>query len=160
MAVLNRSTEATILRWPARDTHRIAEHTEHVEIVLHAIVFADKAIEENNGKKGLIGIFQSFNFTRFPTVAPTWYVYVAFGNVANGRHDVTVNVIHDDTGSVIVRSHGEVQVRTSATDVEIVFPMAGAAFRAPGVHWLTVTLDQAQIGSRVLRVGQQVTDTK
>ncbi len=136
------------------------EHTEHVEIVLHAIVFADKAIEENNGKKGLIGIFQSFNFSQFPTVAPTWYVYVAFGNVAKGRHDVTVNVVLDDTGSVIVRSHGEVQVRTSATDVEIVFPMAGAAFRAPGLHWLTVTLDKAQIGSRVLRVGHQTTDTR
>ena len=90
-----------------------------MEIVLHAIVFADKAIEENNGKKGLIGIFQSFNFTRFPTVPPTWYVYVAFGNVAKGRHDVTVNVVHDDTGAVIVRSHGEVQVRTPAADVEI-----------------------------------------
>ena len=55
-----------------------------MEVVLHAIVFADKAIEENNGKKGLIGIFQSFNFARFPTVAPTWYVYVAFGNVSKG----------------------------------------------------------------------------
>ena len=131
-----------------------------MEIVLHAIVFADKAIEENNGKKGLIGIFHSFNFSQFPTVAPTWYVYIAFGNVAKGRHDVTVNVVHDDTGSVIVRSHGEVQVRTSAADVEIVFPMTGAAFRAPGLHWLTVTLDQAQIGSRVLRVGHQPADTR
>ena len=131
-----------------------------MEIVLHAIVFADKAIEENNGKKGLIGIFQSFNFARFPTVAPTWYVYVAFGNVSKGGHDVTVNVVHDDTSSVIVRSHGEVQVRTSAADVEIVFPMAGAAFRSPGVHWLTVTLDQTQIGSRVLHVGHQAEDTR
>ena len=131
-----------------------------MEIVLHAIVFADKAIEENNGKKGLIGIFQSFNFAGFPTVAPTWYVYVAFGNVATGRHDVTINVVHDDTGSVIVRSHGEVQVRTSAADVEIVFPMVGAAFRSPGVHWLTVTLDQTQIGSRVLHVGHQAADTR
>ncbi len=131
-----------------------------MEIVLHAIVFADKAIEENNGKKGLIGIFQSFNFARFPTVAPTWYVYVALGNVSKGRHDVTVNIVHDDTGSVIVRSHGEVQVRTSAADVEIVFPMAGAAFRAPGLHWLTVTLDQTQIGSRVLHVGHQPEATK
>ena len=131
-----------------------------MEIVLHAIVFADKAIEENNGKKGLIGIFQSFNFARFPTVAPTWYVYVAFGNVSKGGHDVTVNVVHDDTSSVIVRSHGEVQVRTSAADVEIVFPMAGAAFRAPGLHWLTVTLDQTQIGSRVLHVGHQPEATK
>jgi hypothetical protein len=131
-----------------------------VEIVLHAIVFADKAIEENNGKKGLIGIFQSFNFAGFPTVAPTWYVYVALGNVSKGRHDVTINVIHDDTGSVIVRSHGQVQVRTSAADVEIVFPMAGAAFRSPGVHWLTVTLDQTQIGSRVLHVGHQAEDTR
>jgi hypothetical protein len=131
-----------------------------VEVVLHAIVFADKAIEENNGKKGLIGIFQSFNFARFPTVAPTWYVYVALGNVSKGRHDVTINVIHDDTGSVIVRSHGQVQVRTSAADVEVVFPMAGAAFRAPGLHWLTVTLDQTQIGSRVLHVGHQPEATK
>ena len=131
-----------------------------MEIVLHGIVFADKAIEENNGKKGLIGIFQSFNFARFPTVAPTWYVYVALGNVSKGRHDVTINVIHDDTGSVIVRSHGQVQVRTSAADVEVVFPMAGAAFRAPGLHWLTVTLDQTQIGSRVLHVGHQPEATK
>ena len=127
---------------------------------MHAIVFADKAIEENNGKKGLIGIFQSFNFTQFPTVAPIWYVYVACGNVAKGRHDVTVNVVHDDTGSVIVRSHGEVQVRTPAAEVELVFPMEGAAFRAPGAHWLTVTLDRAQIGHRVLHVGQQAGDTR
>ena len=59
-----------------------------------------------------------------------------------------------------MRSHGEVQVRTSAADVEIVFPMAGAAFRSPGVHWLTVTLDQTQIGSRVLHVGYQAEDTR
>ena len=131
-----------------------------MNVVLHAIVCADKAIEENNGKKGLIGIFHSFNFERFPTIAPTWYVYVAFGNVAKGKHEVTVNVVHDDTGSVIVRSHGEVQVRGAAADVEMAFPMAGAGFRSPGVHWLTVTLDQAQIGSRVLRVGQQSGDTR
>ncbi len=94
-------------------------------IVLRAIVFPDKAIEENNGKKGLIGIFHSFNFPQFPTVAPTWYVYIAFGNVAKDRHDVTVNVVNDDTGSVIVRSHEEVQVRTPATDVELVFRWRG-----------------------------------
>ncbi len=131
-----------------------------MEPVLHAILCADKAIEEKNGKKGLIGIFQSFSFARFPIVAPTWYVYVAVGNVSKGRHDVAINVVQDDTGAVIVRSHGTVQVRAPAADVEIVCPMAGAAFRSPGVHWLTVALDEVRIGGRALHVGAASEDTK
>lgn len=128
--------------------------------VLHAVLCADKAIEEKNGKKGLIGIFQSFNFARFPIVAPTWYVYVAVGNVSEGRHDVMVEVVQDDAGAVIVRSHGTVQVRTPAADVEIVCPMAVTAFRSPGAHWLTVTLDEVRIGRRMLYVGSTSDDTK
>lgn len=128
--------------------------------VLHAVICADKAIEEKNGKKGLIGIFQGFTFARFPIVAPTWYVYVALGNVSQGRHDVTVNVVRDDTGAVIFRSHGAVQVSAPAAEVEIVCPMAATAFRSPGVHWLTVTIDELRIGRRALHVGSKSEDTK
>ena len=123
-----------------------------MEIVLHAILCADRAIEEKNGKKGLIGIFQNFGFPKFPAVPPPWYVYLSLGNLAKGEHVLMVNLIQDDTNAVIVKSEGRMQVRTPASDVEIILPIVGAAFRAPGDHWLTVTLDSVQVGSRLLRV--------
>ena len=35
-----------------------------------ALLFADKIITEDNGKKGLIGVFSAFNFPSFPATAP------------------------------------------------------------------------------------------
>jgi hypothetical protein len=53
----------------------------------YSILFADRAITENNGKKGLIGIFSAFNFPQFPAGVPSWFIYIALEMVPPWKHE-------------------------------------------------------------------------
>ena len=65
------------------------------EVNVHALLFADRIIVENNGEKGLIGVFASFSFPAFPVQAPLWYIYIALDNIRSGKHTFTLNMVKD-----------------------------------------------------------------
>jgi len=52
-------------RWSIINKDRMKEKRIMEEINLHTLLFADKVITEDNGKKGIIGVFNIFNFPRF-----------------------------------------------------------------------------------------------
>ena len=121
----------------------------------YAILFADKAITEDNGKKGLIGIFGGFNFPAFPAGVPFWFVYVALDHVPPGKHEFSVNLVRDEATQVVWASGGEIEIKEeSHRHIEIVLPVVNCMFTKPGKHSLTINLDGFQIGSRILDINQ------
>jgi len=122
-----------------------------MEVHCYALLFADRILREDNGKFGLIGVFEQFFAVSVPFQPLPWGIFVAFDNVSAGQYVVTVNLVHDETQSVVLpitvnldqKGQGPVQL-----------PLAVPALRFPayGVYSLTVNLNGTQIGSRTLTV--------
>lgn len=123
------------------------------EWVVNALLLADKVIEEKNGKKGLIGIFQQFNFPQFPAAVPIpWFVYASISNVEEGTRSFTFNLVRDETQAVIFSASREMNVETPCSSIDLVVVVASVRFDAPGTYTLTFNIDGAPAGSRVVDV--------
>lgn len=121
------------------------------EPVLVALLFADRVITENNGKKGIIGTFNRFQSTRFPVVFPPWSIFGAVTNIS-GNHQFELQLVNSDTGQVVIPIKGEFQAEKLSDVVELVFNIAGASFPEDGIYSLSLRIDGEMIGSRVLEV--------
>lgn len=117
----------------------------------YALLFADKIIEEKNGKKGIIGVFSNFNFPKFPAGVPEWFIYVAFSNIT-GKHTFSLNLVHDDDQLVILPIGGEFEIPEGSPGTEVVFPVRGLVFPKTGNYTLTFNIDGNQIAARILSV--------
>jgi hypothetical protein len=121
------------------------------EPVLVGLLFADRIIIENNGKKGIIGTFSIFNSPNFPVVFPPWAIYAAVTNL-QGKHTFSINLVHEPTSQVILPINGEFEARELSDVVELTPTIMGAVFPRDGVYSLTFNIDGAQVGSRILIV--------
>ena len=121
----------------------------------YALLFADRVIEERNGKKGLIGVFTDFSFPKFPAGIPQWYIYAAIDNIEPGTHSFSMNLAHDPEEIVVIPIHGDFEVKEGKTGAEFVFPITQLAFPKPGDYTLTLNVGGEQVGKRILKVNKR-----
>jgi hypothetical protein len=124
-----------------------------MEPVCYALLFADRVITENNGKRGLIGVFGAFNFQSFPALSPPWFIYAGVTNL-RGTHEFSLNLVRDDAQHVLLPIAGEINAERADRDSEFIFPIMNLVFQKPGVHFLTFNIDGTQMASRILRVNE------
>jgi hypothetical protein len=124
-----------------------------MEAVCFALLFADRIITENNGKKGLIGVFSNFNFPKFPAIAPQWFIFAALTNL-KGKHEFSINIVRDDAQHVVLPIAGEIDVQDDGKDIEIILPINNLTFQKPGKHTLTFNIDGMPLASRILDINQ------
>lgn len=121
------------------------------EAVCYCLVFADRVIREDNGKVGIIGSFSQFNFPAFPATANfPWVVFLGVTNLS-GKHTISMNLVHDDTQTVVFPVSMDVDVPIGA-NLEFQVPAPFLVFNKEGAHTLTVNIDGVPFISRVLRV--------
>jgi hypothetical protein len=117
----------------------------------YSILFADRIIREDNGKIGLVGIFEQFMAPSLPFAPLPWGIYIAIDNVDPGKHILTANLAQDETQSVLfpvtlnLEQHGP-------GPIQIPLAVPPIQFSAYGSYSLTVNLDGSQIGSRILKL--------
>ena len=121
------------------------------ELVVHALLCCDRIITENNGKKGLIGVFQSFQFASVPSPAVAWFIYGALGSVSRGTHEFSVTVTHGQSSQEVVTRSGEIHVAGEREDVELVLPVT-CSFHHFGAYVITLEVGDELVASRILRV--------
>lgn len=124
-----------------------------MEAVCFALLMADRVITENNGKRGLIGVFGAFNFESFPAIAPPWFIYAGIANL-EGEHEFSLNLVRDDAQHVVLPIAGEINAERADHDSELIFPVINLVFQKPGIHTLTLNVDGNQVASRILRVNE------
>ncbi len=120
-------------------------------IVSYALLCADRVITENNGKKGLIGVFSGFQFAAFPSPPTHWFIYGGLANLA-GSHGFSLNLVHEESQQVLFSLGGDLNVVEGNREVELVVPVANLVFQRPGPHTLTLNIGGMPIASRILRV--------
>lgn len=121
------------------------------EPVLVGLLFADKIITEDNGKKGIIGTFTRFFARSFPASFPPWAIYAALTNVT-GEHSFALTLVEDETQAVVLPLTGKFDVKQKGDVVELIPTIVGAVFPRPGKYTLLLQVDTDQIGARTLVV--------
>ncbi len=121
------------------------------EPVLVGLLFADKVITEQNGKKGIIGTFSIFNSKTFPVVFPPWHIYAGITNI-QGKHEFAITLVKDDTQQVILPINGQFDSKEKEGVIELTFTVGGVVFPGKGSYSLTFSIDGNQVGARVLKV--------
>ncbi|TGL64902.1 DUF6941 family protein [Leptospira sarikeiensis] len=122
------------------------------EPVLLALVFADRVISEDNGKKGIIGTFTKFFAGQFPVVFPPWGIYVCVTNLSPGDHEFSLELEHADTGEKVIGVGGNIRVNNGSEPVEIGIPIPHAVFPKEGRYILLFKVGTEIVGSRPLWV--------
>jgi hypothetical protein len=123
------------------------------EPVLVGLLFADRVITENNGKKGIVGTFNRFLAPAFPVVFPPWFIYAAVTNI-NGKHAFSLTLAHEPTNATLFSLGGEIDCPDETNVIELEAPILNVSFAQAGVYSLVFQLDDFPIGSRALRVDQ------
>lgn len=121
------------------------------EVVLVGLLFADRIIVEDNGKKGIIGIFNKFTSPRFPCSFPPWAIYAAATNL-EGKHEFALNLVCEETSQVVIPISGQFEAKNRLDVIEIHSTVMAALFPKPGKYSLTFLIDGKKIGARVLTV--------
>jgi hypothetical protein len=121
------------------------------EPVLAGLLFADKIITEDNGKKAIIGTFTRFFAQVFPASFPPWAIYAAVTNVS-GEHNFALNLFEEESHQMILPLTGKFDVKQKSDIVELTPTIMGAVFPRPGKYTLLFMVDEEQIGARTLFV--------
>ena len=126
------------------------------EPVCTALLFADKIIIENNGKKGIIGTFSRIQSQAFPVNSAPWGIYIAVTNV-EGKHSFSVNLENMETNEIIFPIEGDLDSKNSEEIIELVFNTNGVLFPREGKYSLNFTIDKEVLSSTVLYVEKVTT---
>ncbi len=121
------------------------------EVVVHALLCCDRIITENNGKKGLIGVFQSFQFPSVPSPAVPWFIYSSLGSVSRGTHEFSVTITHGQSSDEVASRSGEIRVAGEREDVELVLPVT-CVFHHYGAYVITLEIGDELVASRIMGV--------
>jgi len=121
------------------------------EPVLVGLLFADRIIQENNGKKGVIGTFSTFHSAKFPAIFAPWGIYAAVTNL-EGEHTFAINLVCETSNQVIINLSGDINSKSSTDVIEITPTILNAVFPRAGKYDLTFIIDGHTIGSRRLTV--------
>lgn len=121
------------------------------EMEAHALLCCDRIITEDNGKKGLIGVFHSFQFPRVPIASPPWFIYCSVGSMTRGTHGFGIGITHGQSSDEVFARRGEIRIRREREDLELVVPVT-CTFENFGVHLITLEIEEETVASRILRV--------
>lgn len=119
----------------------------------NALLLADRVIVENNGKKGIIGEFNTYNFPTFPAVAPPFFVFAILEDF-EGTQEFTVNIVRDGVDYVVMSLGGELNFQDPAKEIELILPVAGITFPKDGLYNMILKVGNYSYGSRHLFVNR------
>jgi len=92
------------------------------EPVFLALLSVDRVIVENNGKKGLIGVFNRFRFPPLPARALTALIFFA----------ASASLSRGSTAQIVVLPiGGEADSKDPGAEIELIVPIRSVSFPNP-----------------------------
>ncbi len=122
------------------------------EVNLHALLFADRVITEDNGKKGIIGVFNHFHFPSFPAISPPWFIFAQIDNIKKSKYEFTFNLAHERSQEVVFSGSGVFSTKEATGGADLALPVPNIRFSREGNYILSFVLDGKELGQRILKV--------
>lgn len=116
----------------------------------NALLMADRVIREDNGKRGIIGSFNTFTFPKFPITAPPFFVYANLEDFS-GEHEFSITIAREGAELVVFSAGGEIGFQQER-EAEILIPAFGVTFPKEGSYNLILRVGNNQYGSRKIIV--------
>jgi len=113
---------------------------------------ADKAWTEDNGKIGMVGIFENFTLAAFPAQIFPFSVFIRLGDVKRGRNSLVLNLIQEGTHSVINSITAQIDVPEDQEILQIHVPIPPLVIPALGKYDFHLSINGNQIGKHTLNV--------
>ncbi len=112
----------------------------------NALLMADRIIKEDNGKRGIIGSFNTFNLPSFPGQAPPFFIYANLEDFTD-EAEFSVSIAREGAELVVFSAGGEIKF-ASGREAELIVPAFGVTFPKPGNYNLVLRVGNGQFGSR------------
>jgi hypothetical protein len=122
----------------------------------NALLIADRVIKEDNGKRGIIGSFNTFSFPSFPSAAPPFFIYANLDDF-EGEVEFSVSIVREVAELVIFSAGGEMRFGQAGGEAELIIPVAGVVFPKEGNYNLVLKVGHYQQGSRRIIVNRMPT---
>jgi hypothetical protein len=119
----------------------------------NALLMADRVIKEDNGKRGIIGSFNTFNFPAFPFTAPPFFVYANLEDFS-GIEEFSVTIAREGAELVVFSAGGEIHFQDENREAEVLVPAFGVTFPKEGNYNLILRIGNSQYGSRRIIVNR------
>lgn len=119
----------------------------------NVFLIADRVIREDNGKRGIIGAFNSFNVPQFPAVVPPFFIYANIEDFS-GNPEFSVNIVRDDSDLVIFSFGGELNALDPEKESELLIPVVNLSIPKEGEYNLILKIGGYQYASRRLHVSR------
>ncbi len=119
----------------------------------NVFLLADRVIREDNGKRGIIGSFNTFNFPDFPAVAPPFFVYANLEDFT-GELEFSISIVREGAELVVFSAGGEMKFGDSGRESELILPALGVTFPKDGNYTMTLKVGNYQYGSRRIIVNR------
>ncbi|MCX5914294.1 MAG: hypothetical protein NTV04_20460 [Deltaproteobacteria bacterium] len=119
----------------------------------NALLMADRVIKEDNGKRGIIGSFNTFNFPAFPFTAPPFFVYANLEDFS-GTEEFSVTIAREGAELVVFSAGGEIHFQGENREAELLIPTFGVTFPKEGSYNLILRVGNSQFGSRRIIVNR------
>jgi len=120
----------------------------------NALLMADRVIREDNGKRGIIGSFNTLNFPAFPAIAPPFHIYANLEDFS-GVYEFSVTIAREGAELVVFSAGGEIKFEPEGSEVEFLLPAFGVTFPKEGIYNLILRVGNNQYGSRRIIVNRK-----
>lgn len=117
----------------------------------NAFLIADRVIQENNGKIGIIGSFNQLNFPMFPAPCPPFMIYANLEDF-KGTQEFSVNIIKDGSDLVVLSLGGEISFKDDGNEANLILPVLNLTIPKDGLYRMIITLSGYQFASRKITV--------
>ena len=119
----------------------------------NALMMADRVIREDNGKRGIIGAFNTLSFSRFPVIAPPFFVYANIEDFS-GAQEFSLTIAREGAEFVVFSSGGEMHFEEDNKEAELIIPAFGVSFPKEGIYNLILKIGNYTYGSRKIIVNK------
>jgi len=113
---------------------------------------ADKAWTEDNGKIGMVGIFENFTLAAFPAQIFPFSVFVRLADVQHGRNSLVLNFIQEGTHAVITSITAQIDVTEDQEILQLHVPIPPLVIPSLGKYDFHLSFNGNQIGKHTINV--------